>query len=288
MRGYLDEGRRRLEAIIAADDRDHVLAPGDRRRVLTAAGGVAYWQADNAGAYRAYREAVDLARASGTKQELADAIYDFSFSPVLVDTSADWTEILSLESPKVIAEAIALYRELGDEAGMARALWASADYRFFGGDTAGAEREASEALPIFRKLGDRFGLAWALHELTLVEIVTGRAELARAHAREALQMFQADGDLSGMNLLLIDLSSVALVEGQRPRALRLAAAGVTVAERNGIHLVSQSWTSPPFPEIPSPGGDAREQAWWDEGTQMDLDAAVAYAFQGLDEEEAQP
>ena len=49
------------------------------------------------GAYRAYREAVDLARASGTKQELADAIYDFSFSPVASDTSASWTETLGQE-----------------------------------------------------------------------------------------------------------------------------------------------------------------------------------------------
>ena len=101
-------------------------------------------------------------------------------------------------------------------------------------------------------------------------------------------MFQADGDMSGMILLLIDLSAVALVEGQRPRALRLAAAAVTIAEKNGTHLASQSWTSPPFPEIPVPSEDAAEQAWSAEGTRMTLDDAVAYALRSPAEEEAEP
>ncbi len=177
MRGYLDEGRRRLEAIIAR--RRPRPPPGSGRPAARADGRGRHrlLAGRNMGAHGYYREAVDLARAARHESRSWPTRSTTSRSaPVASTDVAAWTDV---PRPGIAQghrpRPSQIYRELGDEAGMARALWASADFRFYGGDVAGAEREVQEALPIFRRLGDRFGTAWSLHELVLFETVTGRA-----------------------------------------------------------------------------------------------------------------
>src|SRR5262249_20937634 len=81
-RGHLLEARLRADALLAADDRLHVLAPSQRFATLTAAGGISYWQGDIYAVHERYRDALAVAREHGTRAELAEALYNFSFAPV--------------------------------------------------------------------------------------------------------------------------------------------------------------------------------------------------------------
>ena len=166
--GHLFEARARADEVLAADDRLHLLAANERGSLLNAAGGIAYWQGDLDTTHQRYREALEIARADGRPAELAEALYNFSFAPVVLEDQRDWLETLGRVSPPIVREAMAIYRDLGDRAGQAKALWALSDFLLYGGDLSGSEAALLEALPLFRDLGDRFGEAWSLHTLGLV------------------------------------------------------------------------------------------------------------------------
>ena len=173
MRGYLVEGRMRLDAVLAADDAAHALSPGERRQVLSAAGGTSYWQGDLMSTHHRYREALDLARAHGTKAEVAEALYDFSFAPRPPIDLPSWEMMLAVESTPFLNEAMDIFRELGDRAGLAKSLWARAEYDFFRGDFSRAVGDLNEALVIFREQSDAFQISWTLHSFGLAQTVLG-------------------------------------------------------------------------------------------------------------------
>jgi predicted ATPase/class 3 adenylate cyclase len=280
MRGYLVEGRMRLDAVLAADDEAHALSTGERRQVLSAAGGVAYWQGDLMSTHHRYREALDLARAHGTKAEVAEALYDFSFAPRPPIDLPSWERMLAVESTPFLNEAMDIFRELGDRAGLAKSLWARAEYDFFRGDFSRAGGDLNEALVIFREQGDRFQISWTLHSLGLAQTVLGDYDAAREAYTSAARMFVEDGDVSGMTLILVDFAGLALALGQRQRASRLTGAAEEATRRTGAGLASTSMRAEYFPAVPTePAAGSPDRAAWDEGMRMTLDEAVVYALE---------
>ncbi len=76
MRGYLREGRAALEAVRDRLPDDAVDARFD---VLTAIGGVAYWQRDLAAGEAAYGAALALAEGTGNRAATAEALFNLAF-----------------------------------------------------------------------------------------------------------------------------------------------------------------------------------------------------------------
>jgi len=111
MRGHLHEGRARFEAILALPhSREH---PEARMEALEAAGGVAYWQGDMEAAAAWYGQCIELTRSHGDRRALANALYNAAF-PKMVDSSDP-------EGGRALVdEALPIFRELGDRAGVAR------------------------------------------------------------------------------------------------------------------------------------------------------------------------
>src|SRR5262249_35256668 len=140
-----------------------------RRELLSAAGGIAYWQADFPVTHERYREAAALAREHGTRHELADALYDFSFAPPSSRDVATWQEILAMEAPPILDEAMSIYAELGDDVGRGKSLWARSEYDFFRGDFSRAVDDLTEAVEIFSRTNDRFQISWSLHSIGLAQ-----------------------------------------------------------------------------------------------------------------------
>jgi predicted ATPase/class 3 adenylate cyclase len=139
LRGYVAEGRRRLEAALAADKQPTVARA---------------WALD---------QASTCAVVSG-------------------DPSA---------GRKHAEEALALYRELGDEWGIADSLWAVAYARGEEGDPAGAQPFLEESVGRFRELGDENSvvsvsraLGFSYHELGQLERARELHEENLARARE--------------------------------------------------------------------------------------------------------
>ena len=120
-------------------------------------------------------------------------------------------------------QSVSIYRELGDQRGLAYGLHLS-------GAIVG-QRGGPEALPaleesvtLFRAVGDHWGLALATSGLGDGAMLTG--DLARAHTlyEESLALYQEQGDIWGRATVLQSLALLVWTEGD------LAAAGALYEE----------------------------------------------------------
>ncbi|MEW5991980.1 MAG: tetratricopeptide repeat protein [Chloroflexota bacterium] len=281
-RGHLNEARRRLEAYAAEpwSRTDPIL----RARLMEALGGVLWWQADIAGMSVAYREAVDLWRSIGDKAEIANALYNFSFSFAVTPNPRDDPRLADPDGVGLAAlrEALDLYRELGDRRGQANVLWGLGNREYFdleSGDS--GEPRFREALELFRTEGDVTMEAWSLHMLGSALLHQERPEEARPLLRHALRHFHAASDAAGISLVLDDLHSQAVSDGDLPRAARLHGAGRHLAATTGTGLagfVDEQFEYRFRPHVSERLSDEELARYEAEGAAMGLDETVAYAL----------
>lgn len=281
-RGHLYQARRRLDALAAEPwTRD---VPELRARLMEALGGVCWWQGDIAGMAPAYREAVEIWRTMDNRSELANALYNYSFTFTVpeaippghtIDGDPEAT-LLAL-----LAEALEIYRDLGDDRGEANVLWGIGNSRYFANDFNPASSDLALALEKFRKVGDKTMEAWTQHMLGGAYIRVGRLEEARPALQAALRIFNGASDAAGITLILDDISSLELAEGHAPRAARLWGAARSLAKTTGAELASmvddvvESDARPHVRKVLTPEDLQRFAA---EGSAMTLDDLVAYAL----------
>jgi predicted ATPase len=281
-RGHLYEARRRLDAIAQADwsRRDPLL----RARLMEALGGVAWWQGDIAGMVPAYKEAADIWRTLDDRGELANAIYNYSFAfTVLESVPAELIEggDARATGERALDEALAIYREIGDERGEANVLWGMANMRYFRGQVDPDSEDLRLALEKFRKVGDRTMEAWTLHMLGGALIRADRLDEAAADLRRSMRLFYEASDTAGITLTLDDLSSLAVGAEDFVRAARLWGAARNLATTTGAQLASMVDESVELRARPNVrmalGGDVLD-GLAREGAAMALDDIVAYAL----------
>ena len=116
------------------------------------------------------------------------------------------------------AQALGLFRDLGDCRGQAWALnqlgivqQPTADYR-------AATASQTQALRLFRDLGDRQGQARALNQLGLVKRLTGDYVAATASLTQALKLFCDLGDRHGQADASINLGELLSLSSAHPSA----------------------------------------------------------------------
>lgn len=280
-RGHLYEARRRLDEMAAApwSRTDPVL----RARLLEALGGVCWWQADIRAMRSAYAEAVELWRGIGDKSELANALYNYAFVfSVPEDPTADDREVDPTgEGLRTSEEALALYRELGDDRGEGNVLWGMGNRKYFSEDDDVGAAEFRQALEKFRQVGDRTMEAWSLHMLGGALLRNLKNDEARPYLHDALRLFFAAGDAAGMTMVIDDLSAQALADDEPERAARLWGAGRALATATGATLASYTdgWIEAQLrPNVRTALDAAQLERWAREGAAMGLDEAVAYAL----------
>jgi len=283
MRGHLFEARRRLDAMAAStwSRRSPVL----RARLLEALGGVCWWQADIPPMRVSYEEAVALWRADGDRAELANALYNYSFcftmpaNPREAPGNAD-PDGIGLAS---LAEALDLYRALGDERGQANVLWGMGNKQYFGNDPGAGVAAMTESLEIYRRVGDRTMEAWTLHMLGSAKLRLGDTETSRSLFAAALGLFHESGDASGLTMVFDDLASLAAYDGDPERAARLWGAARSLTASTGAGLASyvdqflDQFLRPTAQAMLSPEDVTRLAS---EGAAMTIDEVVAYALGG--------
>ncbi len=268
MRGHLHEGRARMKTVLAMPTA--TAFPRERLAALEAAGGLAYWQADMAEAQQYYDQCLELTRTleSGTVA-LANALYNAAF-PRAVDADVK-------AAVPMFAEALALFRAAGDDAGVARALWGMGNAYYFGRQFESAWPVLKESEALYRTGDDRFGLAWALHTGGLVAFELGDVAHARRALTEAIGLFHAAGDVSGVVLELDSFSMLARHDRDFQRAARLLAASNGLQQASGTGLVRIS-RLPDDHERPMELTAEQARQAEAEGHAMSLDEAVAYAL----------
>jgi len=267
MRGHLREGRARLEAVLSMPtSRDHV---EERATALEAAGGIAYWQGDMPATQIFYDESLALVREGGNPERIANALYNDSFP----------SNVTGKDIPKaraLLEEALPIYRQLGDEPGIAKCLWAIGQSYAQTNDDVLAVQSLDEAASFFRKQGNRFGLGWALFLRGLLAIKVGDLTPGRELAVEALRIFADANDISGVVLVLDAMAEVSFREGDTVTAARLGGAKAAHEVASGAGLTSvvalrEGWRS-------DQALAAAQGAAWAEGQAMTFEQAVAYAL----------
>ena len=274
MRGYLREGRVRLDAILAMPaTHDHPLG---RARALEAAGGIAYWQGDIDACQAYYDECLALTRAHGDAREIANALYNDSFPP------ANVTRIDIPKARALLEEALPIFRQLGDDHGIANCLWALGQCFYRSDDFAAAVPPIEEAITLYEHLGDRFGTGWALFVRSTIALKMNESGVARLRSLQALKIFAAADDVSAVVLILDELAEVARRDGDRLRAARLAGASAAHEVSSGAGFgtvvgIREGWRT-------DEALSAAEVAARVEGLAMTVERAVAYALGDGDQE----
>jgi hypothetical protein len=153
IRGYIYEGRRRTDAVLAmagASDLPALL----RARALGAGGSICYWQSDFVPCHNNYAAALAAAREAGDEQAVAEALYNLSFAPLeyLPESRGD---ILKGSIP-YLEEAADAYERLGDQRGVSDANWALGFALLSVERFDDAERHGQLAFEVAHKLNDPF------------------------------------------------------------------------------------------------------------------------------------
>jgi predicted ATPase/DNA-binding CsgD family transcriptional regulator len=133
----------------------------------------------------------------------------------------------------LLEESLALYRDLGDERGIATALQTLGSVAREQGHYARAQALHEESLTLSREAGYREGVAWSLNELGLVEQRRGDDERGTALLEESLDLHRDLGDRWRAASVLEGLSGSARKRGQTERAARLLGAADALREAIG-------------------------------------------------------
>lgn len=139
------------------------------------------------------------------------------------------------EAADLTAQALAIYRELGDLAGEAEMLGDLANMRGRTGDYNG-EADMQHALAVNRKIGSRMGEAYALCNLGGLLERTGDYEQAFDHLRQALTIYRELGSRPGEAQVLNRIGRLLIDTGEPQSAWRTFTDALDVA-RDATHFV---------------------------------------------------
>jgi tetratricopeptide (TPR) repeat protein len=139
------------------------------------------------------------------------------------------------QSAALGAQALALFRELGDTAGITRSLVHMADMVWQQGDYAQATALAAESLALFREQGDQSGIAFALHKLGDIARDQGDYIRATTLLEESLATWRALSHDEACAFVLNGLGDVALNQGDYTLATNRYQAALTLFQKMGSH-----------------------------------------------------
>ncbi|MFA0732356.1 MAG: hypothetical protein RJAPGHWK_002247 [Candidatus Fervidibacter sp.] len=142
-----------------------------------------------------------------------------------------------LERAKALhEESLAIRRALGDQGGIASSLGNLGNIAWAQGDYERAKVLYEECLALFRELGNQWGVANVLNNLGVVVRAQGDYGRARVLLEESLMLFRELGSQWGIANALEELAKLAGVKGQRERAVRLLGAAESSREAIGAPM----------------------------------------------------
>ena len=132
---------------------------------------------------RYYEESLAIARALGNRRGIADASRGLAFERGRVGLP------IEMQRP-LLEDAVEIYRELGDDPGLARSLggiaWTENDLRR-------GRQLKEEALAIHRRLGNRENVGWAVLQAGVYDQYLGDFSATGAAYQEALSIAEELG-----------------------------------------------------------------------------------------------
>jgi tetratricopeptide (TPR) repeat protein len=144
---------------------------------------------------------------------------------------ARWSEYA--KACELDAQAIAVWRELGDQRGIAEALNNIGVGMRYLGDRAQSQAAVEQSLVLFRGLSDKRGIAHALNNLAELARIDGDLTRARALFEESVPLFEAVEDGRGLSYALDNLGGILTAQGDYTRAETLYGRSLQLAEELG-------------------------------------------------------
>jgi predicted ATPase len=289
-RGYLSEGRRWLESVLAlvdtlpdVDDTSVVralpfglaLPPASRMvvwaKALTGAGGLAWAQGEYARARAYYEDALSLFRELRDQAGVALALDNLGAVALHREDYA--------EAENYYARSLALFRTLQKTWGVANALGNLGVIAQLQGDDMQAQQYYTESLALRRKLGDKRGISLMLNNLGEVTLNQGNTAQSFTFYVESLALCRELQDKEGAAYCLEGLAGAAVTRGHIERAARLWGVAEALREAIGSPLPPADRTRYDrlVAEARAQADPAAWQSAWEIGRQTRLDQAVIFA-----------
>ncbi len=248
---------------------------GDRRGVacdLTALAMDAGVQGRLVESVRLGEQAVEACRELEEPRELAGALSNLSGT---VGELGDFER-----AQELLEEALAIFGTLEDERHVAWTYNHLGDLARKRGDAAAAQEWYAKAEAGFRQVDYKWGVARSLADLGDLACDSGEIEEALEYLSEAVRIFRSLEFGAGVAMLLERFACLAAKSGQHARALRLAGAAEGLRRRlfsptrpaeqaDLSRRLAASWAA-----VEQPNASAE----WTSGSEMDRDAAVAFAL----------
>jgi tetratricopeptide (TPR) repeat protein len=155
------------------------------------------------------------------------------------------------EAIELLRSAQVLFEKIGVRRAVADSLFGLAVMYRLRGDLEIARETGEEALSIHREVGDLFGLIGSLYVVGRAAAQLGDLDTARARFMETLAIDEAFGERTGLALSLDNLADLEISEGNAVRAMRLAGASEAIKEGVG------GQAPPDLITLPDPTDQAR-------------------------------
>lgn len=185
-RGYLRDGRRWLEAILALAADDGSTPPLRRAMLLHVTANLIRTLGDYQRAQVLYAACLALRREHNDQHGILAALHNLG---LVAHEQGDLSDALRLH-----AEALALARETDDRYGIAFVLATFGEALQATGALDRAAAHYAESLVVFRQIAHSWGIALALTRLGDVALARGDQALATAQQRESLALSATLGD----------------------------------------------------------------------------------------------
>ena len=268
VKGYLAEGRRRLELAIAADE-----TPTEARaKALNAAADMAVGHGDSAAARLRAREALALNRQFENTWGIAVALY------ILGHAAADDEDYETAR--QLWEEAEPLFRETGNsfEALMTMRMLAWAYDEL--GESDRGKKVMQDVLEQARAAGDKHVVVHALESLAIDAAVEARVEDAASMLQEAWTLNCELGDRLREAVIVFRFARVLALGGRAEAAAQLLATGEMLQEKMGA--APMAWlkrgNDDALTRIRAALDAAALAEAWDQGRALTADEAVALAL----------
>lgn len=228
-RGYLSEGRARLQALLERSyEQAASISPSPsfwqaRAYALYGAASLAFDQGDGEASAALAEESVALFRQLNDRRGLALALPRLAFGRGLASDGARRLLVESLQIAQELAEVWLLglnHLLLGQVA-------------FFQGDYLPARAELEAALGLLRQSGDRWELVHTLGPLGLVELAQGEFNQARSYLEESLLIARDLGDTRSIALIAASTADTARCQQDYDRAAELYAESLALYRKLG-------------------------------------------------------
>jgi ATP/maltotriose-dependent transcriptional regulator MalT len=222
-RGHAAEGADALRAFLDAPAAQAQTLP--RARALTAAANLLGHTSGYAIAERCCREALAIALTAGDEYLVAELLYERAW--ILLSQGQKDAAL------PLIEQGLGLARRREPHL-TARLLSARAHATYVTGDHAGAARDAAEALALFREAGDQLQVGSLLGNLGNYELSTGDLDAARRHLAESLDIARALNDRHGAVYETFNLGLAEYLGGSPGAAGTRFAESFDLARRMGL------------------------------------------------------